>query len=73
MDNGKLLSATGLRQQDLMPVKDALVLELSRLPQGDPFAESRVSKAMTEWLLQSRHHKDQEAPASEITEANGSE
>ena len=40
IDNSKVLSVTGLRQEDFMPLYDGLKHEIARCPKDFPFAES---------------------------------
>ena len=47
MDNSKILAATGMKQEDLMPLYDGLKLEISRCPENHAWP---VNKAMDEYL-----------------------
>lgn len=56
MDNRKILEATGLKQDDLMPLKSGLALEYGRLPQGKQWPQSPVNEKMDAWL--EKHWKE---------------
>ena len=43
VDNRKILRDTGLRHEDLMPVKDALRMELSGLPKDDRWCRTDIA------------------------------
>lgn len=49
VDNRKILDATGMKQSDLMPVKEGLRRELAALPNAHRFADSAVYNAMDEY------------------------
>lgn len=46
VDNTKILAVTGLKQSDLMPLKEGLARELSALPKDTVWAKSPVNEAM---------------------------
>lgn len=50
VDNAKILSVTGLKQADLMPLKSGLARELSALPKDHTWDESLISKRMDMYL-----------------------
>lgn len=54
VDNSKILGATGLRQSDLMPLRDGLARELSALPRDTVWGESAVSDRMDDFLADRR-------------------
>ncbi len=50
MDNSKILSATGMKQSELTPMRDALARELSELPE-DAFSElSDINRLMLDYI-----------------------
>ncbi len=55
MDNSKILEVTGMKQEELMPLKEGLAREYNNLPQGFRF-EPRLdtNRAMDEYL---KHHE----------------
>ncbi len=51
IDNSKILEVAGLKQEDLMPLKDGLALELAGLPEGFRFPDpSGINERMDEYL-----------------------
>ncbi|MBQ4043594.1 MAG: epimerase [Clostridia bacterium] len=50
VDNRKILEATGMKQADLMPVKEGLRREFCALPADCSWSESRIYTAMDQWL-----------------------
>ncbi|NMB95461.1 MAG: NAD-dependent epimerase/dehydratase family protein [Clostridiaceae bacterium] len=50
IDNSKILQATGLKQSDLMPLKEGLKKELSALPKDTVWSRSTISERMDEFL-----------------------
>lgn len=50
MDNTKILSVTGLKQEDLMPLKDGLRREYEALPEDYVWPVSSVNDRMDAWL-----------------------
>lgn len=46
MDNRKILSATSMRQQELMPLEQGLALEYAALPKGKRWPESPLNQTM---------------------------
>lgn len=49
-DNSKVLRYTGMKQEKLMPLYDALKLTIEALPEGFEFAESDISRRMDAYL-----------------------
>ena len=49
-DNSKVLRYTGMKQENLKPLYDALKLTIEALPEGFEFAESDVSRRMDAYL-----------------------
>lgn len=49
-DNSKILKLTGLKQEELMPMYDALKLEIGNIPAGYRPAESETDQRMDEYL-----------------------
>jgi len=54
VDNSKILLATGLKQSDLMPLKEGLKKELSALPKDTVWSRSTISERMDEFLKKNR-------------------
>ncbi|MBQ4050146.1 MAG: NAD-dependent epimerase/dehydratase family protein [Oscillospiraceae bacterium] len=52
VDNRKILEATGMKQSELMKVKDGLAYELSRLPKGYVWPESKSNDMMDAYLAE---------------------
>lgn len=52
VDNRKILDAVGMKQSELMKVKDGLRMELSRLPKGYVWPASRTSDMMDAYLTE---------------------
>ncbi len=50
VDNTKVLTATGLKQSDLMPLKSGLARELSALPDNTVWGKSAVNERMDAFL-----------------------
>lgn len=50
MDNRKVLEVTGLTQEDMVPVKDALTRELANLPSDHSWPHSETYTRMDAWL-----------------------
>lgn len=50
MDNSKILEATGLKQSDLTPIKEALAKELANLPANHVWAHANTNDRMDAWL-----------------------
>ena len=50
IDNRKILAATGLKQEDFMPLKEGLRLELQAVDKGYPFAHFEENDRMDAWL-----------------------
>ena len=50
MDNSKILQVTGLTQQDLTPIREALTRELTSLPRDHVWEHSSVYDRMDAWL-----------------------
>ena len=52
VDNRKILEATGMKQSELMKVKDGLAYELSRLPKGYVWPASKTNDMMDAYLAE---------------------
>ena len=50
MDNTKILEATGMKQEELMPLKEGLKLELTSIQGKHVWQESGLSKRMDELM-----------------------
>lgn len=50
MDNSKILSATGMKQSELMPLEDGLKLEFSRLPKNFSLPDNAANIKMDKYL-----------------------
>ena len=51
MDNSKILKATGMKQSDLTPIKEALAKELANLPADHVWPHSDTNDRMDAWLV----------------------
>lgn len=49
-DNSKMLAVTGLKQEEFMPLYDALKMMYDAMPEGYVFAETEVGARMDEYL-----------------------
>ena len=49
-DNSKVLSLTGLKQEELISMYDGLKLEIEKIPEGYEFPETPIGKRMDEYL-----------------------
>ena len=58
MDNSKILEVTGLKQEDMMPLKAGLALEYSKLKQGHRWPGSGINDAMDEYLKEIGYESD---------------
>jgi hypothetical protein len=50
INNSKILKTTGMKQSDLMPLKDGLAKELSALPKDVIWPENAVNARMDAYL-----------------------
>lgn len=49
-DNSKVLEATGMKQEELTPLYDALKMMIEALPEGYEFPDTDLSKRMDEYI-----------------------
>ena len=54
MDNSKILDATGMKQSELTPIKEALAKELACLPAEYPWPHNQILDQMDAWLEKHR-------------------
>lgn len=54
MDNSKILDATGMKQSELTPIKEALAKELACLPAEYPWPHNQILDRMDAWLEKHR-------------------
>ena len=53
-DNSKVLKATGMKQEELTPLYDALKMMVEAVPEGYVFPETDISRRMDEYLEENK-------------------